>query len=147
MHQSFGVKDGGYRHELYIVNSLHTQTSIQWTLLSYFPGIKRPKRVADHSLVRSTEIMNVWSYVSNPSQLLWLDGQTLHLVAYTRRLRCEGKRIVAVFFAGILQYNYSQFRFKIGMWPSQATHLTNDITCSVWGYMAYGLNFFLGNCP
>jgi len=70
MHQTFGVKDGGYRLELYIVNSVHTQTSIQWTLLSSFPGIKRPECVADHSLVRSTEIMNVWSYASNPSQLL-----------------------------------------------------------------------------
>jgi len=30
--QKFGDMDGGHRHELYIVNSVHTQTSIQWAL-------------------------------------------------------------------------------------------------------------------
>jgi hypothetical protein len=49
--RTFGDMDIGYRHELYIVNSVHTQTSIQWALLSSFRGIKRPERVAGHSYV------------------------------------------------------------------------------------------------
>jgi len=48
--QTFGDMDGGYRHELNIVNSVHNQTSMQWALLSSFPGIKQSERVADHSL-------------------------------------------------------------------------------------------------
>ena len=42
-------------------------------ILSSFPGIKRPERVADHSLLRSTEIMNEWSYAFSSSQPLWHD--------------------------------------------------------------------------
>jgi len=26
----FGDMDGGYRHQLYVVNSVHTRTTIQW---------------------------------------------------------------------------------------------------------------------
>ena len=48
--QTFGDMDGGCRHELNIVNSVHNQTSMQWALLSSFPGIKQSERVADHSL-------------------------------------------------------------------------------------------------
>ena len=34
---TFGVEDGGYRHELYIVNSVHTQASIQLALWAPSP--------------------------------------------------------------------------------------------------------------
>jgi len=62
--------DGGYRHELNIANSVHIQTSIAVVTLSSFPGIKRPERITDQSLLRSTENMNEWIYASNPPVLL-----------------------------------------------------------------------------
>ena len=99
----------GYRHELYIVNSVHTQTSMQRAFLSSFRGIKRPERVADHSLLCSTETNNEWNYASNPPVPLWLDKQ--NLTSYSEQGKMRGEKSCGHFLAGALQYKYSQFRF------------------------------------
>jgi hypothetical protein len=41
-----------------------------------------------------------------------------------------------------LFYVLSSSGFKLGVWRSQTTQLTTDITFSVWGYMVYGLDFY-----
>jgi len=84
--------------------------------LSSFPGIKRPERVADHSLLRSTKFMNEWSYTSNPPQLYELMGNTLHLVS--NRVRCEGKRAMAIFWLEIFNRNTASLDSK----PVSAVH-------------------------
>jgi len=47
----------------------HIQPPVQWLMTVLPPGIKRSKREADHSLLCSAEIKNVWSYNSTPPYL------------------------------------------------------------------------------
>jgi hypothetical protein len=42
-----------------------TQPPIQWVPGS-FPGVKRPRREADHSSPSSAEVKNAWTYTSTP---------------------------------------------------------------------------------
>jgi hypothetical protein len=50
-----------------IPNLGHTQPSIQWAKEALSPGVKRPKREADHSPPSSAEVKNKLSYTSTSS--------------------------------------------------------------------------------
>jgi hypothetical protein len=43
-----------------------TQPPIQWVPRALSPGVKRPRREADHSPPSNVEVRNAWSYISNP---------------------------------------------------------------------------------
>jgi hypothetical protein len=43
-----------------------TQPPIHWVPGSLFPGVKRPRREADHSPPTSAEVKNTWIYKSAP---------------------------------------------------------------------------------
>lgn len=43
-----------------------TQPPIQWVSESFFAGLKRPRRDADHSTPPSAEVKNRWNYTSIP---------------------------------------------------------------------------------
>ena len=73
--------------------------------LSTFPEIKGPGHVADHSLPRSTEIMNEWSCASNPPVPQWLDGK--NFTSYVEQ--GWGENNCGHFLAGTVQYKYSRF--------------------------------------
>jgi hypothetical protein len=85
--------------------------------LSFFPGIKRPERVAGHSLLRGAEIMNEWFYASNPLAPLWFDGQNFTFV--TNRGRYYLKTALAIFWLGlciICTVNLGVVKVKIQTW-------------------------------
>jgi hypothetical protein len=47
-----------------------TQPLLQWIqgLFAFF-GVKRPRREADHPLLSTVEVKNVWSYTSTPANV------------------------------------------------------------------------------
>jgi len=48
-----------------------TQSPIQWVPPGAIsPGVKRPRREADHSFPSSSEVKNAWSYTSTPPRCL-----------------------------------------------------------------------------
>jgi hypothetical protein len=44
-----------------------TQPPIQWVPGALSPGVKRPRREADHSPAASAKVKEMWIYTSTPS--------------------------------------------------------------------------------
>jgi hypothetical protein len=62
---------GGVKNFLFSASSRQalrdTQTPIQWVSGALSPGVKRPRREADHSLATSAEVKKMWIYTSTLS--------------------------------------------------------------------------------
>jgi hypothetical protein len=65
-----------------------TQPPIQRVPWALSPGVKRPRREADHSPPSSSEVKNAWSYTSTPQYVYIKKKREHHISNCTTVFRC-----------------------------------------------------------